>query len=47
MKDPLRLLIDGVEVTDVEKFKVAPAYTYHKPQIPLTLPVRCFLPFEA
>jgi hypothetical protein len=47
MKDPLRLLIDGVEITDVSKFKVVPVYTNSKPALPLTLPVRCFLPFEA
>lgn len=46
MKDPLRMLIDGVEVTGVQKMKISAAYTYHKPPLPLTLPVRAFLPFE-
>ena len=27
MKDPLRLLIDGVDITDVSRFKVSPAFT--------------------
>lgn len=27
MKDPLRLLIDGVDITDVSKFKISPAFT--------------------
>jgi hypothetical protein len=44
MKDPIKLLIDGVEINDVEKFKVSPAETDNK--LPLTFPVRCFLPFE-
>ena len=44
MKDYFRLLVDSVEYQDVEQFKIIPAYTNEK--LPLTLPVRCFLPFE-
>lgn len=43
MKDFFKLLIDSVEYKDVERFKITPAYTRDK--LPLTFPVRCFLPF--
>lgn len=45
MKENLKLLIDGNEITGIKTAKIAPVFTNSK--LPLTLPVRCFLPFEA
>lgn len=45
MKDMLKLIIDGVEFNDVDKMKVTPAYTTSN--LPMTFPVKCFLPFES
>ena len=39
----MKILIDGVEYNNVSKFKIVAAVTDH--ELPMTLPVRCFLPF--
>jgi hypothetical protein len=43
MRETMKVMIDGVEIPDVDKIKITPAYTLSN--LPLTLPVRCFLPF--
>lgn len=43
IKEVFRLVVDGVEINNVDKFKISPAFT--KNGLPMTLPVRCFLPF--
>jgi hypothetical protein len=43
-KEMMKLLIDGVEYGNIDKFKISIAYT--SKDLPMTLPVRCFLPFE-
>ena len=45
MKEMIKILVDGLEINNVDKFKITPAYTTKG--LPLTLPVRCFLPFES
>jgi hypothetical protein len=39
----LKLQIDGIDIVDVDKCNISAVYTASK--LPLTLPVRCFLPF--
>lgn len=45
MKDMLKVLIDGVEFNAIDKIKISQAKT--DKDLPMTLPIKCFLPFEA
>lgn len=41
----MKILVDGFEIANVDKIKILPAIT--SKDLPMTLPVRCFLPFES
>lgn len=43
MKEGFKIMIDGVVVPKVERIRVSQALTLSK--LPLTLPVKCFMPF--
>lgn len=43
MRETMKIMIDGVEIADVDKLKITPAYT--SSNLPMGLPVRSFLPF--